>query len=366
MCVNSHAPRRATLAQVAELAGVSTMTASYTFGRPERVSAASREKVLAAARALGFTGPDPSARSLRRGRAGALGVVLGEHLTYAFDDPQATAFMAGVAEVCAEQGQAMTILPVTDATTDVARISAAAVDGYVLWTTEDGAPVLDAAIATGRPVVVHSGPTVAGAHVVGIDNRAAARAVGRLVFAGSTVPAVLSFPLTGAREAAVVAGPDPDEVTFPVTRERLLGFRDAAGDVGADWDDVLVAVCSTNDAREARAMTQELMSRADRPDALATMSDELASGAFRAIETAGLHVPSDIALTGWDDAESARAQGITSLAQSMREQGAACARYALAGARADFTDQWHIVERASTHAMTTGSAREASRGSAEE
>jgi DNA-binding LacI/PurR family transcriptional regulator len=160
--VNSHTSRRVTLAQVAERAGVSTMTASYTFSRPERVSAASREKVLAAARALGFTAPDPSARSLRGGRAGALGVVLGEHLTYAFDDPQATAFMAGVAEVCAELGQAMTILPVTDATTDVARISAAAVDGYVLWTTEDGAPVLDAAVGTGRPVVVHSGPAVAG------------------------------------------------------------------------------------------------------------------------------------------------------------------------------------------------------------
>jgi DNA-binding LacI/PurR family transcriptional regulator len=117
---------------------------------------------------------------------------------------------------------------------------------------------------------------------------------------------------------------------------------------------VLVAVCSTNDAREAQAMTQELLSRPDRPDALATMSDELASGAFRAIETAGLRVPSDVALTGWDDAEAARALGITSVAQSMREQGAACARYVLTGSRADFTDQWHVVERASTHATAAG------------
>jgi hypothetical protein len=44
----------------------------------------------------------------------------------------------------------------------------------------------------------------------------------------------------------------------------------------------------------------------------------------------------------------------------MREQGAACARYALAGTRADFTDQWHVVERASTHALAAGG------GSAEE
>lgn len=338
--------RRVTLAQVAERAGVSTMTASYTFSRPQRVSDASREKVVAAAKALGYAGPDPSARSLRRGKAGALGVVLGEHLTYAFDDPQATAFLAGVAEVCAEQGHAMTILPVTDAT---AGISTAAVDGYVLWTTEDGAPVVDAAIATGRPVVVHGGPAAPGARVVGIDNRAAARAVGRLLFAGARTPAVLSFPLTGARAAAVVTGPDPRGATFPVTRERLLGFRDAAADVGIDWSDVLVAVCSTNDAREAQTMTVDLMSRARRPDAVAAMSDELAVGALRALNAGGLQVPSEVAVTGWDDADAARALGITTVAQSMREQGAACALQALTGSNTDFTDQWQILERTSTH-----------------
>ncbi|HLR94059.1 MAG TPA: LacI family DNA-binding transcriptional regulator [Jiangellaceae bacterium] len=341
--------RRVTLAQVAERAGVSTMTASYTYSRPERVSAASREKVLAAAKALGYAGPDPSARSLRRGQAGALGVVLGEHLTYAFDDPQATAFLAGVAEVCAEQGQAMSILPVVDATADVARISAAAVDGYVVWTTEDGAPVLQAAITTGRPVVVHGGPAAEGARVVGIDNRAAARAIGRVVFADARVPAVLSFPLTGAREAAVVAGPEPHDVTFPVTRERLLGFGDAARDLGVDWADVLVGACSTNDAREAQTMAEELVARARRVDALATMSDELASGALRALGAAGLQAPSQVAVTGWDDAEVSRALGITTVAQSMREQGAACAHQVLSGTTVDFSDQWQIIERASTH-----------------
>lgn len=209
--------------------------------------------------------------------------------------------------------------------------------------------MLDAAIATGRPVVVHGRAAAAGARLVGIDNRSAARAIGRLVFAGATVPAVLSFPLTGARDAAVIAGPDPHRVTFPVTRERLLGYQDAAGDVGANWADVLVAVCSTNDAREARAMAADLMSRARRPDALATMSDELASGALRALDAAGLHVPSEVAVTGWDDAESARTLGITTVAQSMREQGAACAYQALTGTSTDFTDQWQIIERASTH-----------------
>lgn len=91
----SRGSKRVTLAQVAELAGVSVMTASYTYNRPSRVSDQARAKVLAAADRLGYAGPDPSARSLRRGSTRTLGVVMGEHLSYAFEDPEAVSFLAG-------------------------------------------------------------------------------------------------------------------------------------------------------------------------------------------------------------------------------------------------------------------------------
>ncbi|UMG93336.1 LacI family DNA-binding transcriptional regulator [Nocardioides sp. TF02-7] len=292
--------RRATLAQVAERAGVSTMTASYAFGRPERVSAASRERVLTAARELGYTGPDPSARSLRQGRAGALGVVLGEHLTYAFDDPQAAAFLAGIAEVCAAAGTAMTILPVVDSAEDVGRVAAAAVDGLVLWTTYDDSPVVRAALATGRPVVVHGGPAVDGATLVGIDDRAAARAVGRLVLAGAAHPAVLAFPTTAERAVVLTTGPDPDAATFPVTRARLLGYRDAAQDLGLEWSRVRVATCTTNSAVEAHAQAGRLLEEGP-VDAVAAMSDQLALGVLGALADRGRAVPGDVAVSGWDD-----------------------------------------------------------------
>src|SRR3954466_14313990 len=129
--------RRVTMTDVARAAGVSPMTVSYTYNRPERVSAESRDKVLRTAAELGYPGPDPSARSLRRGSTHTLGVVLGEHLTYAFDDPQAVSFLAGVAEGCADQGYGMTILPITGGTQDVPRITGAAVDGFIVWTTSD-------------------------------------------------------------------------------------------------------------------------------------------------------------------------------------------------------------------------------------
>ena len=143
--------RRVTLAQVAERAGVSVMTASYTYNRPSRVSEQARSKVLAAAAELGYAGPDPSARSLRRGSALTLGVVLGEHLSYAFADPGAVSFLAGVADVCAERGYGMTILPITGAAGDARRIADAAVGGFIVWTTTEDDPVLAAVQATRRP-----------------------------------------------------------------------------------------------------------------------------------------------------------------------------------------------------------------------
>src|SRR3712207_3045990 len=243
--------KRVTLAQVAELAGVSVMTASYTYNRPDRVSDRARAKVLAAAARLGYAGPDPSARSLRRGRTMALGVVLGEHLSYAFDDPGAVAFLAGIADVCADRGYGVTILPITGAADDVPRVTGAAVDGFVVWTTSDDDPVLAAVRAVQRPAVIHSGPAVPGLQLVSIDNRGAARAVGALAFAGARRPAVVSQPLSRARHSMITRGADITGVTFPVTRDRLAGYRQAAEDAGFAWGDVTVAVCARNDAAEA-------------------------------------------------------------------------------------------------------------------
>src|ERR671928_1000781 len=135
--------------EVARAAGVSPMTVSYAYSQPERVSAEAAARVRAAARELGYPGPHPAARSLRRGRVGTLGVVLGERLSYAFDDPQAARFLAGVADVCAAEGVGLTLVPITGAASDVQRVAEAVVDGFVVWTTSDDDPVLDAVVATG-------------------------------------------------------------------------------------------------------------------------------------------------------------------------------------------------------------------------
>jgi DNA-binding LacI/PurR family transcriptional regulator len=333
--------RRVTMTDVARRAGVSPMTVSYTFNRPDRVSAESRAKVLQAAEALGYSGPDPSARSLRYGATRTLGVVMGEHLTYAFDDPQAVAFLAGVAEVCAERGYGLLIVPTGAGDDDRGRVVGAAVDAYVMWTTTADDPVLDGALSTRRPVVVHQGPRRDGTSLVGIDNRSAARALGAEVFATARRPAVLAFPVDRRRETFVETGLDPDTVAYPVTRDRLAGYRDAVRDLGLDWSQVPVGVCRTNDEGEARVTMRQVLGVAPDLDSVAAMSDRLALGARR-------EAGRPLRLSGWDDSDVADENGLTTVAQDLRAQGAACATAALGDPAPDHRDAWTLVLRAST------------------
>jgi DNA-binding LacI/PurR family transcriptional regulator len=329
------------MTEVARAAGVSPMTVSYTYNQPARVSAETRAKVLQAAAALGYAGPDPSARSLRYGSTRTLGIVLGEYLTYAFDDPQAVLFLAGIAEVCAERGYGLLIVPTGAGDHDHARVIAAAVDAYIIWTTTEDDPVLAAACSTHRPVVVHGGPRRDGTTLVGIDNRAAARAAGAEVFATARRPAVLSFPVDRQRDTFVRSGVDPGTVAYPVTRDRLAGYHDAAVDLDIDWSQVPIGVCRTNNEAEARTVMRQLLDAAPGLDAVAAMSDQLALGALR-------EVTGPLRVSGWDDSAVAREHGLTTVAQSLREQGAACATAALGGPAPDHLDAWQLIRRAST------------------
>lgn len=336
--------------QVAEAAGVSVMTASYVYSQPGRVAPATAARVRAAASRLRYPGPHPGARSLRQGRAGSLGVILGERLTYAFDDPQAARFLAGVADVCAAEGVGLTLVPTTGAGSDVRRVAEAVVDGFIVWTTSDDDPVLDAVAASRRPAVVHAGPAGRGLPVVGIDDRAAAAAIGALAFAGAARPAVLSFPVNRERVRALLTGAPDATVTYPVTRHRWDGFLQAWRRAGGAGGGLRIAVCSANATGYGEEFAEELLRGDDPPDAIAAMSDELALGALRAAVRAGRAVPEAVAVTGWDDSDAAGSAGLTTLRQSLRDQGMRCARIALGQPQpaAPEPPHWQVISRAST------------------
>src|SRR5581483_9500038 len=109
--------------------------------------------------------------------------------------------------------------------------------------------------------------------------------------------------------------------------------------------------CRANATGLGEAMASRLLGGGDPPDAIAAMSDELALGALRAAASAGREVPGAVAITGWDDTDAAAPAGLTTVRQSLRDQGERCARIALGLSRpAQDRPAWEVVERASTRA----------------
>jgi DNA-binding LacI/PurR family transcriptional regulator len=162
---------------------------------------------------------------------------------------------------------------------------------------------------------------------------------------------VLTQPLDRDREDLVVRGGEVDleHVLFPVTRDRLAGYREAAEDAGLDWAEVVIAVCARNDDLLAERAAASLLAGDRPPDAIAAMSDQQAMGVLRAAAVLGRTVPDDLAVSGWDDVAAAAGLGLTTVAQSLREQGATCARLVLDGGSAStVAAAWAVVRRGST------------------
>ena len=305
--------RRVRLRDVAERAGVSVGSASQAFGRPELVSEQLRERVLAAAEALGYAGPDPAARRLRMGRTGVLGLLFAERLGYQFTDPAAPAFLRGVARGMQRAPLGLLLLPDSRYRREAARtVREAAVDGFIVYSAPRNDPRVEAALDRRLPVVTVDQPRDAPTPFVGIDDRAAARAAAdHLRGLGHERVAVLSF----------IRALDPEgSLVLDMSVERLAGYKEGLGEA---WAEDLVRICRPNAAEPARRAALELLRQPNPPTAMLAMSDVLAIGALQAAGELGVSVPAELSLVGFDDSPAAAVATppLTTVAQPHEEKG---------------------------------------------
>jgi DNA-binding LacI/PurR family transcriptional regulator len=307
------AERRVRLRDVAERAGVSVGSASQAFGRPELVSDDVRERVLAAAEELGYPGPDPAARRLRTGRAGAIGLIFSERLAYQFTDPASPPFLRGVSLAIQKAPTGLLLIPDSRQRDEATRlVREAVVDGFIVYSVPQNDPRVEAALARRLPVVTVDQPRGAETPFVGIDDRAAARsAAEHLRGLGHERVAVLSFVTTLEPGSAL---------QLDITVERLAGYEDGLGDA---WDPALVRTCRPNAPEPARAATLELLREPTPPTAILAMSDILAFGALEAAGEHGVPVPSKLSVVGFDDTPGAAHANppLTTVAQPHQEKG---------------------------------------------
>jgi DNA-binding LacI/PurR family transcriptional regulator len=314
--------QRVRLRDVAERAGVSIGSASNAFGRPELVSDEVRERVLEAAKALGYPGPDPAARRLRTGRSGVIGLIFSERLRYQFTDPASPAFLGGVAQGIEEAHMGLLLIPDSrfrDATAATVRESV--VDGFIVYSATRNDPRVDAALARELPVVTVDQPRDAPTPFIGIDDRGAARRAAEHVRElGHDRVAVLSFVTAIDREG---------RLALELSTERLAGYREG---LGSAWDESLVRVCRPNAPEPARRATLDVLQASAPPTAILAMSDVLAIGALQAAGEVGVVVPEDLSVVGFDDSPAAvlASPPLTTVAQPHGEKGRLAAEWLVA------------------------------------
>jgi DNA-binding LacI/PurR family transcriptional regulator len=341
-----------TLADVAAHLSVSRTTVSNAYNRPNQLSPKLRERVLAAADELGYCGPDPMARGLRRGSTGSLGLVFDQPLTYAFTDPAAALFLQGMASGLEEHGMALSLIPrmPEGASRSAELVRSALVDGYVLFCTAGDDERVRAVRTRGLPFVLVEGqddPTMAHVH---IDDIAGTEAAARHVTAlGHRRIGILSPYVSG-----VVTGPEAQEIASPwrTSSGRLRGWRAGLEAAGIDWSTVQVSGAGGSDVEHGARAAAPLLDRADRPTAILALSDLQALGVMRAAAERGIDVPGELSVVGFDDVPQAAAAspGLTTVSQPHAEKGRSAVRLLAAGADPEQSVllPCHLVVRAST------------------
>lgn len=324
------AKRRVTLKRIAEEVGVSPMTVSNAFNRPDQLSPALRERILERARALGYPGPDPLGRGLRRGRAGAIGVVSDTALSYAFEDPAASAVIAGVCASAEEEGLGMLLVPPGGP----APLSSAVIDGVVVYSVAQGDPLLALAVARRLPAVVVDQPTGTGLPSIGIADEDAARACARhLAALGHRRLAVVSFALAPDGRTGPADLARRRNAVYAVSRARLAGYAGALGEAGIEWAGVPVHECAGSIRAAGRRAAARLLAADPPPTAVLATSDVLALGVLDAARAAGMRVPADLSVVGFDDVPAAADARLTTVHQDHHAKGRLAGELLLAALR---------------------------------
>ncbi|WP_199431531.1 LacI family DNA-binding transcriptional regulator [Qaidamihabitans albus] len=322
--------RQATLASLAAELGVSRTTVSNAYNRPDQLSPELRRRVLETARRLGYPGPDPVARSLRTRKAGAVGLLLTENLSYAFRDPAAVGVLEGLALACEDAGVGLHLVPASPGREEVAAVHRAGVDGFVVYSVPDDDPHLAAVLSRPVPTVIVDQPELDGVDRVGPDDAAATvDLANHLVELGHRQIGVLCMRLGRDRKDGFAPVDRQREAHFHVQRTRLSALARKFESVGVDWSTVPVVERFEHTVDDGASGARQLLDAHPQVTAVICTSDILALGALAEAGRRGLRVPADLTVTGFDGVAEATRAGLTTVHQPVLEKGRAAGRLLL-------------------------------------
>ncbi len=285
-------PGSVSIKDVARIAGVSIATVSRFINDPERVKEQTRTRVQAAIAQTGYS-PNTLAQSFRRGKTHLIMVVLPS-----VGDPFFTGVMSGIRSVAGGRGYSLLINETQFNTMTADEIGAMVVsrqaDGIVLLASLSpfGNEVLSAHSHRTLPIVIGCetvSPELANFPGVHIDNSAAAQEATDYLLA------------LGHRKIAFIYG----QQQSLLTSDREQGYRASMHKAGISVRESWVVEGKLT-MEGAIAATRILLGHADRPTAIFCANDEMALGCIYAVKSAGLRVPEDVSVVGFDDIRYAR------------------------------------------------------------
>ncbi len=304
--------RRPSMTDVANLAGVSHMTVSRVLNEPDSVTNQTRAKVVAAIRELDYH-PNYAARTLVTGRSKTLGVVALDSTLYG---PASTLYGVESAARDSEYGISIVSLraPNRQSITEaIERLRAQEVDGIVVIAPRVAAVRALQYVPKPLPIIATQGAPGGAVPGVSVDQYAGARL------------AVEHLLKLGHRTVYHVAGP----VEWFEAEERERGWRETLRDAGASIAPVLRGDWSPRSGYELGCQ----LSEEEGLTAVFVANDEMALGLLRAFTEAGVEVPRDVSIVGFDDDPAAEyfSPPLTTVRQDFIELGRRTVTLLLAG-----------------------------------
>jgi alanine racemase len=344
---------------VARRAGVSKTAVSFAFNQPEHLNAATRDRILAAAAELGYR-PSPIARRLARRRTDQIGLVVPQSTHDIFANPFLPELVRGIGDVCDAEGIAVVIVPPVGGSISRA-VESALVDGLILLGLVPNHPALDEVRRAGTPLVGLDIEDFEGYDVIGIDDADGARRAAEHLHG------------LGHRDVAVVLiaeHPDsPVDERSGISARRLLGVRQGFRLGGAGSGKVSAMTGQDNGTVRLRVLSAPVSEEGGRaafatiaaddalPTAVMAMSDVTAIGLLGAALDAGVHVPDDLSIVGFDDipASSWTSPRLTTVHQPIREKGRRAAHRLISAIRSG-SDHEPVVELLPTRLVVRSSS----------
>jgi DNA-binding LacI/PurR family transcriptional regulator len=313
---------RVTLQTIADSVGVSRMTVSNAFSRPDQLSDELRTRILETATSLGYAGPDPTARGLAKGTTGTVGILLTDSLVHAFEDEIAARFVGAIAGELAPTGLALTLLTSTD---QGERIPARDVplDAALVYSCDQRSGAVEWLLRRGLPLVFVDQRPRPGYDSVNIDDHEGARlAAQHVVSLGHRRIGLITGSLDGP---VGLLGDRSATSGNPVGHDRVSGWL--AGLEGADAQVEIVQAGEFGEPA-GRFGAELLLDLDEPPTAIICISDLAAYGVVQVAAERGLAVPGDLSVVGFDGTHLAARMNpaLTTVRQDVEAKGREAAR----------------------------------------